>query len=208
MTWREWNNHFRMTPNIKVLSIMARRPITIWRPKGLGAPLPGDVEFTRFGFKTTVWRRNDMRPTTTSWPAIGWKCAPIVYGDVVRTKRLHARKDVWNPFIAIRCTTLERVKAGSKSPLPRQTVFQAIKPVRNRTKSKSKLRRKWPLVIQSCKLTQNKSQNPKDHNWHIGTHEFLCPSKVCQYIYPYESLNLWPSHELYVCQFMDKKRVT
>ena len=145
MTWREWNNHFKMTPNIKVLSIMARRPITIWRPKGLGTPLSRDVEFTRFGFKTTVWRRNDMRPTTTSWPAIGWKCAPIVYGDVVRTKRLHARKDVWNPFIAIRCTTLERVKAGSKSPLPRHTIFQAIKPVQDKTESKLKTAQKMTI---------------------------------------------------------------
>ena len=192
----------------KVFSIMTRRTITIWGPKRFGTPLPRDVEFTRLGFKTAVWWRNDMRPTTASWTPIRWKCATIVDGDVVRTKRLHSGKDIQNPFIAICRTTLERVKAGSKSPLPWQTVFQAIKPVQNRTKSKSKLRRKWPLVIQSCKLTQNKSQNPKDHNWHIGTHEFLCPSKVCQYIYPYESLNLWPSHELYVCQFMDKKRVT
>ena len=149
----------------KVFSIMARRTITIWGPKRLRTPLPRDVEFTRLGFKAAVWWRNDVRPTTASWTPIRWKCATIVDGDVVRTKRLHSGKDIWNPFIAICRTAFERIEAGSKSPLPRQTIFQAIKPVQNRTESKSKLRRKWPLVIQSCKLTQNKGQNPKRPQW-------------------------------------------
>ena len=149
----------------KVFSIVARRTITIWRPKGLRTPLPRDVEFTRLGFKAAVWWRNDVRPTTASWTPIRWKCATIVDGDVVRTKRLHSGKDIWNPFIAICRTAFERIEAGSKSPLPRQTIFQAIKPVQSKTELKSKLRRKWQLVIRSCKLTQNKGQNPKRPQW-------------------------------------------
>lgn len=116
-------DHFKMTPSRKSLSVMTRRTITIWGPKRFGTPLPRDVEFTRFGFKTAVWWRNDMRPTTASWTPIRWKCATIVDGDVVRTKRLHSGKDIQNPFITICRTTFERVKAGSKGPLPRQTVF-------------------------------------------------------------------------------------